>query len=97
MLGDLTEGSDQAGIVPTAVDHIFTFINSQHANVPIDEPNAPPVVDAPSALGQLTYLVSLSFLEIYKSVAPMQCTGCIDQAHSLLTLRRKHAVSCSSS
>ena len=65
MLGSTVEGSEDNGIIPRAVDHIFSFINSQHANTPVDNDfDAPPPVDT-SPLGQVHYLVSLSFLEIY--------------------------------
>lgn len=65
MLGSTVEGSEENGIIVRAVDHIFSFINSQHANTPLDNDfDAPAPLDT-SPLGQVHYLVSLSFLEIY--------------------------------
>lgn len=68
MLGEVEENSEKNGIIPRAVDHIFSFIRSQHADAPIDDEEAALNAKIVSnTLGEVQFLISLSFLEIYKS------------------------------
>lgn len=68
MTGDLAENSEQNGIAPNAVDHIFASIyaQQQEAAESIDDgDDAAAASDDPVAALGLHFLVSLSFLEVY--------------------------------
>lgn len=62
------EGDEQNGIIPRACDHIFSYIASEggaQGSPNDDDPDAPPALDT-SPLGQVSFLLSVSFLEVRK-------------------------------
>jgi hypothetical protein len=77
MVGDLTEGSLENGIVPRAVDHIFrcALAHSAPAQMHESTDDSSDVEMVSAMLGAPQYVISLSYMEIYKSALLLGATA----------------------